>query len=69
MIDPAERLDPGSRTLELWASLYRRGAFRAPRPCGSWQAADDLIRVAKQADSSASGDLAEAYRIELSIHW
>jgi hypothetical protein len=60
MSDPAEQLGPGSRTLELWANLYRRGAFRAPLPSGAWQAADDLIRVAKQADSSASGDLAKA---------
>ena len=60
MIDPPERLDPASRTLGLWANLYRRGAFRASLPTGSWQGADDLISVAKQADSSASGALAES---------
>jgi hypothetical protein len=31
-----------------------------PLPLASWQAADDLIKVAKQADSSASGALAES---------
>jgi hypothetical protein len=30
MIDPAQRLGPPSRTLKLWASLYRQAAFRAP---------------------------------------
>jgi hypothetical protein len=44
----------------LWANLYRRGAFRAPLPLGSWQAADDLLRIAKQADRSAGGALAES---------
>ena len=60
MIDSAERLGPASRTLGLWANLYRRGAFRAPLPSGSWQAVDDLIRIAKQADRSAGGALAES---------
>ena len=60
MIDSAERLGLASRTLRLWANLYRRGAFRAPLPSGSWQAVDDLIRIAKQADRSAGGALAES---------
>jgi hypothetical protein len=60
MIDLAERLGPASRTLEIWANLYRQGAFRTPMPPSSWQAADDLIRAAKQADGSASDDLAKA---------
>jgi len=60
MIDSAERLGLASRTLRLWANLYRRGAFRAPLPSGSWQAVDDLLTAAKQADSSASGALAES---------
>src|SRR5512147_1009431 len=60
MTDPAIRLGSASGTLELWAKLYRRGAFRTPLPSGPWQAADDLVRAAKQADSSASGALAEA---------
>lgn len=60
MIDSAERLGPASGTLRLWANLYRRGAFRAPLSPGSWQAADDLLTAAKQADRSASGALAES---------
>jgi hypothetical protein len=60
MIDSAERLGSASRTLGLWANLYRRGAFRASLPLGSWQAADDLLRAAKQADRSADGALAES---------
>lgn len=60
MIDLTERLGPGSRSLALWANLYRRGAFRAPLPSGSWRAADDLLTAAKRADRSASGALARA---------
>lgn len=59
MIDSAERLGPASKTLRLWVNLYRRAAFRAPLPSASWQAADDLTRMARQADGSASGALAE----------
>jgi len=63
VMDPAERLGPGSRALNLWADLYRRGAFRASLPSGSWQAADDLLRVARAADRSARDGLAKSLAI------
>jgi hypothetical protein len=63
MIDPAERLGLGSRTLRLWANLYRRGAFRASLPSGCWQAADELLRVARAADRSARDGLAKSLAI------
>jgi len=60
MIDAATHLAPGSRALKLWANLYRQGAFRVPLPSRSWHAADELIKAAKHADRSASGELAES---------
>ena len=60
MVDTAEELVPGSTTLKVWANLYRRGAFRNPRQAGSWQAADELLRVARAADRSAREGLANS---------
>ncbi len=60
MIDPAERFGLASRALKLWANLYQRGAFRVPLPSGCWQATDDLLRAAKEADRSARGAVADS---------
>jgi len=58
MTGPTEQLGLWSTTLELWANLYRRGAFRPLSPSGSWQAADELVSVARAADDSARSGLA-----------
>lgn len=63
MINPGEQNDPGSNTLELWADLYRKGAFRGASPPGEWQAADKLVRVAEAADDAARDHLAELLKI------
>jgi hypothetical protein len=82
MIDQSERLGPGSSSLELWADLYRRGAFRASLPTGGWQAADELLGVALAVDRlSRSGlegalatsdqtfnPLADPLSIEFGVH-
>lgn len=60
MVDPAKGLDSGSTTLKVWANLYQRGAFRTRRQSGSWQAADELLKVARAADRSAREGLAKS---------
>ncbi len=60
MTGQAEQLGPGSSALELWANLYRKGAFGASLPSGSWQAADELLRAARAADESAEAGLAKS---------
>jgi hypothetical protein len=49
--------------LELWANLYQRGAFGSSLPSGSWQAGDDLLRVARAADCSAKDALPKSLDI------
>lgn len=63
MIDSARQLDADSRILDLWADLYRRGAFRVPSFPGCWHAANDLVKVAKKNDDSAWNDLKESLRL------
>ena len=60
VIGQAEQLSRGSSALELWANLYREGAFRASLPSGSWRAADELLRAARAADESAEAGLAKS---------
>lgn len=59
MIDHPARLDSSSIALELWADLYRRGAFRASLPTASWQAADQLLGLALATDCLARARLEE----------
>jgi len=60
VIGQAQQLGPGSSALELWANLYREGAFRAPLPSGCWREADELLRAARAADESAGAGLAKS---------
>ena len=60
MMDPAVHFESASRLLDSWADLYHRGAFRISLPSGGWQAADDLLRIAKTADRLASDRLGKA---------
>jgi hypothetical protein len=63
VVDSPIQLGTAARLLELWAELYREGAFCPFLPFISWQAADDLVGVAKAADRLARDGLTESLAI------